>query len=141
MKQAVTISIEGRQSFPGSAPEVVVTRARGTWEDRGAEGSVLSYQESAESGLDATTTLWLKPGQVVMERSGVLSSRMVFEEGEAHRCAYGTPYGTIDMTVRTHWLRACLDSGGGEVSIDYDLELEGAGTGRHALRLRVTPDL
>lgn len=140
MKQAVTISIEGKQSFPGSEPEVVRTQARGTLEDRGEAGIRLSYQESEDSGLEGSvTTLQVEPGRVVLERTGPLSSRMVFEEGKERRCAYATPYGTIGLTVRTRKLQARLDSQGGEVSIDYDLELDGAGTGRHALDLQVRP--
>lgn len=140
MKQEVTISIEGRQSFPGSEPEAVCARTWGTLEDRGEAGVVLSYQEGEDSGLaGVVTTLRVEPGQVVLERTGALSSRMVFEEGRAHRCAYTTPYGTIGMTVRTRKLHARLNSGGGEVTIDYDLELDGAGTGQHALYLQVRP--
>lgn len=140
MEHRVVISIEGKQSFPGSEPEVVRTESQGTLEDRGEAGLLLTYQEEPGSGLEGTrTTLLVEPGRVTLERTGALISQMVFEEGREHRSTYATPYGTLALTVRTHRLHAHLDVQGGEVTIYYDLELDRAGAGHNMLRLQVRP--
>lgn len=140
MEHRVVISIEGKQSFPGSEPEVVQTETQGTLEDRGEAGLLLTYREEPGSGLEGTrTTLLVEPRRVTLERTGTLTSQMVFEEGQEHRSAYATPYGALALTVRTHKLHTHLDARGGEVTIYYDLELDRAGAGRNMLRLQVRP--
>lgn len=140
MEQKVIISIESTRFLPPSKPDAIQTQTQGTLEDRGESGMVLTYQEPAGSGLEGTlTTLWVEPGRVVLERIGPLGSRMVFEEGWEHRCTYKTPYGAFPMRILTRALRSCLSVQGGEVSMDYDLELDGADAGRNVLRIQVEP--
>lgn len=142
MKQKVSISIEGKQFLPGLEPETIRTRARGTLEDRGEAGVLLTYQEDGQSEAERVwTTLTATPDRVVLERTGALRSQMVFEEGCEHRSAYQTPYGTLELVIRTRKLCHSLDGRGGELSLEYDLELGGTGAGRNTLRLQVRPEL
>lgn len=140
MEQKVIISIEGKRFLPQSEPETTLSQALGTLEDLGQAGVVLTYQEGADTGLEGTlTTLRVEQGRVILERTGPLGSQMVFEEGREHRCVYKTPYGTLPMRIQTRKLSSRLSSQGGELSIDYDLELGGAGAGRNVLCIQVRP--
>lgn len=142
MQQKVSISIEGKQFLPGVEPEVIRAQVRGDLEDRGEAGILLTYQEGGPSRLDRVmTTLTATPDRVVLERTGALNSRMVFVEGQEHRSAYQTPYGTLELVIRTRTLFSNLDGQGGEVRLAYDLALDGAETGRNTLRLQVRPEL
>ncbi len=141
MEHKVVIDIEGKCALPGSEPEVIHSVARGSLEDRGEDGIVLSYHEARGSGLEGTqTTLRVEPGRVILERTGAVSSQMVFEEGQEHPSSYVTPYGALPMRIRTQKLRIGLDRQGGELTICYDLELEGADAGRNTLRIQARPD-
>lgn len=141
MQQKVDISIESRQSFPGVQPEVIRTRAKGVLEDRGEAGILLTYREDGPSAEECVlTTLTAAPDRVVLERTGALTSRMVFVEGREHRSDYQTPYGALELVIRTHTLRSGLDSRGGELELTYDLELGGSGAGRNTLWLQVRPE-
>lgn len=140
MQQKVSISIEGKQFVPGVEPEVIRAQARGILEDRGEAGVLLTYQEDGQSEMERVwTTLTATPDRVVLERTGALTSQMVFEEGQEHRSAYQTPYGTLELVIRTRALFSNLDGQGGEVRLAYDLALGGGETGRNTLRLQVRP--
>lgn len=142
MQQKVIISIEGTQSLPGSEPEVIRTRARGVLEDRGEAGVLLTYQEDGQSEMERVmTTLAATADRVVLERTGALRSQMVFTQGRAHRSAYQTPYGTLGLVIRTRTLSSGLDGRGGELRLEYDLELGGTEAGRNTLLLQVRPEL
>lgn len=140
MEHKVVIDIEGKRSLPGSEPEVIQSVARGSLEDRGEDEIVLTYQEAKGSGLEGTqTTLRIEPGRVTLERTGAVNSQMVFEEGREHPSTYVTPYGAFPMRIRTRKLCIDLDRQGGELTIYYDLELEGAEAGRNMLRIQARP--
>lgn len=141
MEQKVVITIEGKRSLPGGEPEVIQSVAQGSLEDRGEDGVVLIYQEAQGSGLEGTqTTLRVEPGRVALERTGAVSSQMVFEEGREHPSTYLTPYGAFQMRIRTRRLRVDLGGQGCELTIYYDLELEGAEAGRNMLHIQARPD-
>ena len=57
---------------------------------------VLSYQESELTGLEGTrTSVMVMPNQVVVDRDGMLTGRMVFREGQRDSYPYSTPYGQM----------------------------------------------
>ena len=88
MKQAVVLSIRGRQSYAGQEPEVIELVTEGTMEFRNG-GWDISYEETALTGLEGvTTTFRVEPGRVILTRTGKLNSRMIFEEGVGKRIEY-----------------------------------------------------
>lgn len=140
MKQKVVISIEGKQFVPGVEPEVIRTHVQGDLEDRGEAGILLTYQESGQTEPErVVTTLAATADRVALERTGALRSQMIFEEGREHQSVYQTPYGTLELVIRTRTLFSNLDSQGGEIRLAYDLALGGAETGRNTLWLQVRP--
>lgn len=133
MEKDVIISIQGKQSYPQTPPEVIELVTEGKLEDRGEEGITLSYQESEVTGLEGTlTTIRVEPRRVTLLREGSVNSQMVFEEGRQHLSLYETPYGALEIGVRTRKMRSSLDSRGGDVTIYYALEIE-HGTAGHSM--------
>ena len=140
MEQNVIISIQGKQSFPESEPEIIELVTEGKLEDRGEAGIVLSYQESEVTGLEGTlTTIQVEPRRVTLMRMGSVNSQMVFEEGRRHQSMYNTPYGALEIGLHTRKIRTSLDSRGGDVTIYYALEIEHGAAGRNMFRINVRP--
>ena len=138
MEKNVIISIQGKQSFPGSEPEIIELVTEGKLEDRGEEGIVLSYQESEVTGLEGTlTTIQVEPQRVTLLREGTVNSQMVFEEGRRHLSMYNTPYGALEVGLHTRKIRSSLDHQGGDVTIYYALEIEHGAAGRNMFRINV----
>ena len=75
---------------------------------------------------------------MTLTREGGVNSMMVFEEGRRHLSMYETPYGALSVGVNTRRMRAELDAGGGEIEIDYAIEVDHAVTGQNLFRIQVT---
>ena len=87
----------------------------------------LSYEESKVTGLEGTrTSMIVMPDQIVVDRDGLITSRMVFKEGNKNSFLYETPYGQATMGIDTRKIRKNLDENGGRVEIDYVMNMEHA---------------
>ena len=98
----------------------------------------LSWEESELTGMEGTrTSLTVQPKSVVLSREGTLNSTMEFEEGRKHYCLYETPFGSATMGVDTQRIRSCLDFHGGEMEIEYTLDVNQTIVGRNRFYIRV----
>ena len=99
----------------------------------------LSYEESEVTGLEGTrTSMIVMPDQVVVDRDGLITSRMVFKEGTKNSFLYETPYGKATMGIDTRRIRRSLDENGGQVEIDYVVDVEHAVVTRNRFQITVT---
>ena len=137
MEKDVVISIKGMQKYEGNDPDTVelVTAGR-LMKDKA--GYTLSYQESEITGLEGTlTTIQVEGEQVTLMRMGEFNSQMVFQEGRRHLSMYTTPYGAMSVGVNTRHLLADLSDKGGDIEIDYAIEIDHAIAGRSVFQIKV----
>ena len=137
MEKDVVISIKGMQNYEGEEPDTIelVTEGRLT---RDEGGYTLSYQESELTGLEGTlTTIQVEGEQVTLMRVGEVNAQMVFQEGRRHLSMYNTPYGAMAIGVNTRRLLADLNDQGGNIEIDYAIEIDHAIAGRNIFRIKV----
>ncbi len=130
------ITINSFQSLGGNDDSMeLITRGKYGVD---AEGVHFSYDESELTGLKGTVTAFLvKPEEVVMSRAGTVTAQMVFHKGQKHHFAYETPYGTLMMGLDTYKLEQTLDENGGEIEIEYDLDLDRAVVSRNRFKINV----
>ena len=137
MEKEVVISIRGMQKYEGTPPDVVELVTEGRLAREG-ESYTLSYQESEITGLGGTlTTIQVEGEQVTLMRVGEYNSQMVFQEGRRHLSMYNTPYGAMTIGVNTRHLLAQLTDQGGDIEVDYSIEVDHAMTGRSIFRINV----
>lgn len=137
MEKEVIISIKGMQDFEQTGKDSIELVTRGNL-GRQAGILTLSYEESELTGLEGTlTTIQVEPERVTMLRTGQVNTQMVFQEGRRHLSMYNTPYGAMAVGVNTRHLYAELDETGGELEIDYAIELDHAIVGRNVFRINV----
>ena len=99
---------------------------------------VLSYQESELTGLDGTrTSVMVMPDQVVVDRDGMLTGRMIFREGMRDSFPYSTPYGQMLLGIDTRKIRHHFDENGGDVEIDYVTDLAHTYVSKNKFRISV----
>ena len=68
--------------------------------------SCFSYLETDVTGLEGTrTSVIVRPDEVVVDRDGMITGRMVFREREKNSFLYSTPYGTATLGVSTKKIR------------------------------------
>ena len=138
MKFPVVLSLKGIQSYLDQEPEVIELVTEGILENHGQRWD-LSYEESDLTGLaGVTTTFQLEPGKVVLNRTGKLTSQMIFVEGQQHDSLYQMEFGALMLSVRASRVEYHLSEEGGTVDLTYQIEIEqtSAGTIEYHLEIR-----
>lgn len=137
MMKDVWISISNRQTGgPEEENTMVFDTAGHYFFDNGV--GVLSYQESELTGLDGTrTSVMVMPDQVVVDRDGMLTGRMIFREGVRDSFPYSTPYGQMLLGIDTRRIRHHFDENGGDVEIDYVTDLAHTYVSKNKFRISV----
>ena len=134
----VVLSLTGKQSYLDQEPEVIELVTEGVMEQNGDQWS-LSYEESELTGLaGVTTTFQLQPGKVVLDRTGKLTSQMIFVEGQQHDSLYQMEFGALMLSVKATRVEYDLTEEGGTVDLSYQIEIEqtSAGTIDYHLEIR-----
>ena len=138
MDKSVIISIKGKQSYENVEDETIELVTEGLLAKEGEGAYTLSYQESELTGLEGTlTTFQIEDGRITLMRHGEVNSQMVFEEGRRHLSMYNTPYGAIEIGISTRHLMADLHAQGGNIEIDYAIEVDHALAGRNIFQINV----
>ena len=84
VEKEVIISIKSSQSIAGEAAEPTELITKGSYACRG-NLKKFAYMESAITGLEGTKTEFLiRPEEIVMNRSGTVTSRIVCRMGKKH---------------------------------------------------------
>lgn len=131
------ITISGIQGIAGDKPDTIELVTEGIY-CRTEDGFEIRYHESEITGLNGTeTSVEINPDGVVVERKGMLNSRMVFRQGEKSSFLYDTPYGSATLGVDTRKINAKLNDLGGELSIDYVVNMEHAVVSKNMLKMSV----
>ena len=73
----------------------------------------------------------------MLSRDGMITSRMVFREGEQNNFLYDTPYGSMTIGLDTHRIYNNLNEHGGDVVIDYVLNFDHRVVGRNKFTIQV----
>ena len=137
MEKDVVISIKGMQQYEDTDPDTIELVTAGRMQ-RVGKSYTLSYQESELTGLEGTlTTIQVEGEQVTLMRVGEFNAQMVFQEGRRHLSMYNTPYGAMSVGVNTRHLLADLSDKGGDIEIDYAIEIDHAIAGRSVFQIKV----
>ena len=101
----------------------------GTMEFRDG-GWDISYEESELTGLQGvTTTFRVEPGKVILDRTGRLTSRMIFQQGVSHDSLYQMEFGALMITVQATFVYFDLVSDGGVIDLTYNIDIENSAAG------------
>ena len=133
------ITISGIQGVPGDTPDAIELLTDGIY-CRTENGFELRYHESELTGLQGTeTSVAINSDEIIVTRRGVLNSQMVFRQGEKSSFLYDTPFGSATLGIETRKINAAMDDFGGELSIDYVLDMEHAVVTKNMLKMKVQP--
>ena len=120
------IKIVGTQNYNLDSADAIELVTDGVYEYSEGEAEIY-YSESELTGLEGTSTaLYITPEEVRMERWGTLTSTMVFREGMK----------TL-MGLDTRKIFAHFDENGGNMIIDYVLDMDHALSGRNQFQINV----
>jgi uncharacterized beta-barrel protein YwiB (DUF1934 family) len=133
----VWISFHSINAYDDEEPDSLEFSTDGKYLFRDNVGC-LSYQESEVTGLEGTrTSVTILPDQVVVDRDGTVKSRMIFKEGSKSSFLYSTPFGQATMGVDTRRIRQNVNESGGQVEIDYVVDMEHAVVARNRFSITI----
>jgi uncharacterized beta-barrel protein YwiB (DUF1934 family) len=139
MEKDVMIRINGisTQSEDQESADVVEFFTSGRY-SRDEDSYYITYAESEITGLEGTTTtLKVDPACVTLMRSGAVRSHMVFEKDHKHFSYYETPYGSVMVGVNAFRLVNDLNEHGGNLEVDYSVDIDSSEAGVSAFRINV----
>ena len=124
MKQAVMLTICGKQFYEEQEPEVIELVTEGTLETIPG-GWEIRYEESSLTGMEGVTTVFrIQADQITLIRSGRLNSHMEFQLGVLHQSLYQMEFGALMITVCATKIDYSIDETGGTVDLTYGIDIE-----------------
>ncbi len=133
----VVISISSIHRFEEGEEDRIEFTTDGLYRFEGDTG-FLCYLESEVTGMPGTETcVEIRPDEVVVDRRGGITGRMVFRRGEKNSFQYETPFGMATMGMDTKKIRHDFNASGGSMVIDYVLDVEHAIVERNRFTLSV----
>ena len=139
MKQAVMLSIRGRQSYQDQEPEVIELVTEGVMEQVDG-GWNISYEESDLTGLGGViTTFRVDPDRIILSRTGKLNSQMIFQEGMTHDSLYQADFGALMISVMATKISTDVTPKGGVIDLEYKIEIEQSAMGTIDYHLDIKP--
>lgn len=96
------------------------------------------YKETEITGMEGTTTtVKVCEDAISLIRFGTICSNMFFKEGHKHVCTYDTMYGSLDLELQANTVNIKMTDTGGELYIDYDIEVGGNKLGVNNFYIKV----
>ncbi len=142
MLKNVLISICGSQCEPGETDyETIQFVTRGNMVSEG-DKKIITYAEGELTGMGNTqTTLTVEDNRITLARRGDVYSQMVFEQGRRHLSMLDTDEGSLTLGVNTNKITNTLTDMGGDIEMDYNIEVEHSLTGLNKISIHVSDDL
>lgn len=140
MSNNVILSIKGTQRYEGEEDSDVVELVTLGTLQRDEGGLTISYEETELTGMEGTTTkvrIEEEGPRVTLLREGRVNTQMIFQIGQRYLALYETPYGALSVGVQTERLKNTVSENGGDLEIDYNVEVNNLQTGRNLFRLNV----
>ncbi len=137
MKKDVIITIKGLQTFEDADNDSVELVTSGRFYEKNGN-YYISYKESELTGLgNTTTTVKVEKNKVTVMRFGDLETHMIFEEGKKHISYYDMGFGALTVGISTKSINKSLSDLGGQMKIDYAMEINNAVAGESALCMNI----
>lgn len=137
MKKDIMLSICWTQRFEGCDEESMnlVTQAR--FYKKG-DKIYISYEESEITGFTGNrTTIKFDGSTVAIIRSGTYPSELVFAKEQRHIGLYNTEFGALTISTYTKTLENSVNENGGELFIDYIIEVDQSMIGNHSFKMLI----
>ena len=138
MENNALITLIGKNTVDGEVDSFELT-TQGKYMKQNGKYFV-SYEGSEITGyLNTTTTLKIQENLVSMIRFGkeMGSSQMIFEENKQYTGVYRTLHGNMSVDVFTNEMSVEVDDDGGEVELDYFVQLNSCQPVRNNLKVKI----
>lgn len=134
----VVIDLTSKAKQEDASEETTNNRVEGILIPKG-NTTYIRYSEEIEDTGRIRNVVKIAENEVTIIRNGAVSMHQQFREGETTKGEYGTSFGTLHMETATkqlssEWKR---HEGSGELSLTYQLTLQGRDVGEITLALKI----
>lgn len=135
MKKKAIISILSKQFAEEEDTIEVVTPGDFYKED---DCYYATYKETEISGMEGTTTtLKIYPEKFSLNRFGTTNANMDFKRNSENITLYNTPYGVLELKIKTKELDVNINDEGGEVFVYYNMSVSGQKPQNTVLKINI----
>lgn len=98
--------------------------------------TLIRYEESLdENEPPQQIEITIQNEVVTMSRKGTYDANMVFQKGRRYESQYHTPFGALDMALFCTRASYSSDEDGGELALQYQLDVSGKFAAVHDMKL------
>lgn len=137
---SVLVRVRSRQQDDKGMTNTIECMAVGRHSVKNSKHYVLYDDALMQEQQKTSTVLKFSEDELVILRRGGVEQELRFREGADTRCRYQTPYGCLDMSVRTSRLAIHYGLTEGFLEAEYDIAINGQYQSTNTLRVEITND-
>lgn len=136
--EKVIVKVRGEQTDPEGEKSRIEMVAEGRHYCRNGKHYVL-YDDNVMDGAGRiSTVLKIAPDSVVLLRSGAVTQEQRFDARTDSISQYQTPYGNLELAVRTEAVNVVYGTVSGQVDVSYALSVNGQAETKNELHIEIS---
>jgi uncharacterized beta-barrel protein YwiB (DUF1934 family) len=135
-RRKVLLTVTGVTSDFGETDDAMRLVTTGTLTKEKDQWKLRYEENQIDSNEKRRITMTMDDGVVTMARDGAWGTNMVFQQGRRFETSYNTPFGAFGMGIFPTQVNYSVDDNGrGEVSLKYQLDIQGQFTSVNDLKI------
>lgn len=134
----VIVKVVGRHTDAVGEVSTVELMAEGKHYYRNGKHYVLYNDNMMNDGLMTETVLKIAPDYFHLFRKGGVCHDQLFAQDKMSTSTYKTPYGNMQMSVKTDKLNIVYGTVSGNIEVDYAMSVNGQWQSRNELNIEVS---
>lgn len=136
--EKVIVKVRGEQTDMGGEKSRIEMVAEGRHYCRDGKHIILYEDNVMDNGGRISTVLKIAPDSVELLRSGAVTQAQRFDARETSVSQYRTPYGNLELAVRTEAVNVVYGTVSGQVDVCYALSVNGQAETRNELHIEIS---
>ena len=106
---------------------------------RGADSTVLEYEETGDGGMTGQASIEMKGDTVMLVREGEASMRLILRQGCKYISTYSTPFGRLDMEALPTTVMYVMGEKDGSIELEYHMHMQNQYLGMNRVSVQFHP--
>ena len=106
---------------------------------RGADSTVLEYEETGDGGMTGQASIEMKGDTVMLVREGEASMRLILRQGCKYISTYSTPFGRLDMAALPTKVMYVMGEKDGRIELEYHMHMQNQYLGMNRVSVQFHP--
>ena len=106
---------------------------------RGADSTVLEYEETGDGGMTGQASIEMKGDTVMLVREGEASMRLILRQGCKYISTYSTPFGRLDMEALPTKVMYVMGEKDGCIELEYHMHMQNQYLGMNRVSVQFHP--